>query len=118
MPLMEGRHHMLCEETCGFSMEPKRNGSPLDRDASGAQDHWTQPSKRTLYASLWHCPACERNVRVYSLLSEVIAGSIRKDCPTCEKPMAAGSGPEPHPQTPFSMHTTAGRLNPSSAWAA
>lgn len=109
---------MLCEEPCGVSTDPARNGRLHGRDVLHGSDHWTEPSKRTLYASLWHCVACGRSVRVYSRLAEVISGSVRKDCPACGDQMEAGPAPEADHQADFSTRTVVDRLKPTSAWAA
>ncbi len=106
---------MVCEETCGFSTA---SGDRLGCEVSRRRGHQKEPSERTLYASLWHCPACERNVRVYSRLAEVISGLTRNNCPTCGGQMAAGSAAEPYPQVDFSTRATVERLTPTSAWAA
>ncbi len=109
---------MLCEETFGFSKHPEQNGSLLNCEELHTRGHRTALPDRTLYASLWHCLACERNVRVYSRLAEVISGSTRKDCPACGSRMEAGSAPEPDPHTDFSTRSIKDRLKPVSAWAA
>ncbi len=87
-------------------------------DLPRKRGHQKEPSERALYASLWHCPICERNVRVYSRLEEVISGLTHNDCPTCGGQMEAGFAAEPHPQVDFSTRTTVNRLMPTSAWAA
>jgi hypothetical protein len=74
---------MFCEETCGFSADLLLTSDLRDCELHWKRGQQKEPAERTLYASLWHCPTCERNVRVYSKLEEVISGSVRKDCPTC-----------------------------------
>ncbi len=109
---------MFCEETCGFSVGSLLSGDLRVCDLPQKGGQQTEPSGRTLYASLWHCPACEQNVRVYSRLTKVISGSIRKDCPTCGGQMEAIAAAEPHPQVDSSTRTTLVRPRSTSAWAA
>ncbi len=109
---------MVCEETCGFSTASMLTGDLPGCELPRRRGYQKEPSERTLCASLWHCSACERDVRVYSRLAEVISGLTRNDCPTCGGHMAAGSAAEPYTQVDFGTRTALDWLKPTSAWAA
>ena len=78
---------MFCDDAPTISMDLVPFRTPAQAKLCSSPTRQARASARTLYASLWHCSACEEDVRIYSKLTELLAGEMRTACPTCGKMM-------------------------------